>query len=174
MLQTVNGYVFNPTFSPVGQSGNNNPTVSADPGAGFAGIDQSYTFSTGSITINDQGTARTGTIFINATSFNVGGEFLSLNFIQVEENDVTGAVTLSIDFNAFGDFQDGGNESVFVTTNFGVANDIAGDDIVPVVGGDSAVAEVFTLQLVEGIPEPSSTALLGLGGLALLMHRRRA
>ncbi|CAA6677678.1 MULTISPECIES: PEP-CTERM sorting domain-containing protein [unclassified Lentimonas] len=174
------GFVFNSTDDAItGQASNSNSAnvTNTVPGSGFAAIDVGYTFTTGSITIDDQGTLRTGTVFINAGAFNVGGEFLSLNLLKVEENDATGEVNLVIDYNAFGDFG-GGNETISLTTNFGVANDVTGLSIAPLTSSnDAAIEEVYTLQLVAAsIPEPSSFALLG-GLLALssvAMKRRRA
>ncbi|CAA6692440.1 MULTISPECIES: PEP-CTERM sorting domain-containing protein [unclassified Lentimonas] len=172
-----NGFIFNPnaTFAPVGQPTNQNPSVSSLPGAGFAGIDISYTFTSGNITIDDQGTLRSGTVFITTTNFNVGGEFLSLNLISVEENDATGEVNLVINYNAFGDFADNGNENIRVTTDFGVANDVTLSRIAPITASnDWALDETYTLQLVAAIPEPSSFALLGgLMALSAVAIRRR-
>eukprot|EP00903_Cladosiphon_okamuranus_P004067 g4065.t1 len=168
---TDRGFVFNSTATSITDqtATNANPTVSPLPGAGFAAIDVNYVFTTGSITIDDQGTSRTGTVAISAAALNVGGEFLSLNFIRIEENDATGEVTLTIDYNAYGDWAVGGNEDILVTTNFGGTNDLTSFDIALLQENNAAIEDTYTFQLVEGIPEPSSAALLGLGGLGLLL-----
>jgi hypothetical protein len=41
-------------------------------------------------------------------------------------------------------------------------------------GGTSAAFNAMSITGITTIPEPSSTALLGLGGLALIVRRRRA
>ena len=145
VIDTGNGYIFNaaPDFSPQGQNVSN-------PGAGFTAIDQNFTFTTGIISYDDQGVARNGSVTINANSFNTGGEFLSLNLIQIEEDDVTGEVTLTIDYNAFADFGPNGNESIIVTTNFNSPNDLDRVSIIETETNDAVVAEVFTHTLVEG------------------------
>ncbi|MFC7338730.1 PEP-CTERM sorting domain-containing protein [Haloferula chungangensis] len=171
------GYIFNadPSYVPAGQNGGASGTFA--PGTGFAGIDQNYVITTGSITIDDQGTSRTGTVSINANAFNVGGEFLSLNLIQIEEDDATGKVTLIIDYDAFGDFD--GNENPTITTNFGVSGDLTAYNFFDAaeaansIGANNGFAEVLSFTLVEGVPEPSSVAFLGLTGLVLLGRRRR-
>jgi hypothetical protein len=40
--------------------------------------------------------------------------------------------------------------------------------------GSGTVNVIYTYDEAVLVPEPSSTALLGLGGLALIMRRRRA
>ncbi|MFC5050877.1 PEP-CTERM sorting domain-containing protein [Rubritalea spongiae] len=42
------------------------------------------------------------------------------------------------------------------------------------VGGSSSSAGALNFMSITAVPEPSSTALLGLGGLALILRRRRA
>ncbi|MGJ8672718.1 PEP-CTERM sorting domain-containing protein [Rubritalea sp.] len=143
-------------------------------GDGFSALDQDYTFTTGTTSVDNQGSIVAGTVFINATSFNVGDEFLNLQYIQIEENDATGEVTLTIDYEAYGDFAGGGNEGIYLTTNFGLASDLTGVNIAPVnLVNDASLDETYTYTLVAAVPEPSSTALLGLGGIALILRRRR-
>ncbi|MFC7338729.1 hypothetical protein ACFQY0_16155 [Haloferula chungangensis] len=149
------GYIFNadPSYVPVGQNG----TEDFFPSAGFAGIDQNYVFTSGIITIDDQGTPRTGTVSINANAFNVGGEYLSLNLIRIEEDDATGEVVLIIDYDAFGDFD--GNENPTITTNFGVSGDLTAYNFFDAaeaansIGANNGFAEVLTFTLVEAFPE---------------------
>jgi hypothetical protein len=41
------------------------------------------------------------------------------------------------------------------------------------IGGANSTFHVFDNISVTSVPEPSSTALLGLGGLALILRRRK-
>ena len=105
----------------------------------------------------------------------------SFSEVETMADDPNSLVTLGDDFSVFF-FTSLGSTATSLTAGdeFGA---IRGSDFVlPLADGNTGVVnavfgDVFanaTFGTVQAIPEPSSTALLGLGGLALLARRRRA
>lgn len=186
------GFILNAPagFVPVGAPAGN------EPGAGIANIDEPATFTTGTVTLSD---GATGSLTITLNSFNVGGEFISINSVEIAEHADTGEVTLSLNINGYGDFAPGGNENIGIETDFAGGSGGFTNVAHPIVGSDGATNfeqssafidatgitgqnqgfgdTTFDFVIREGvepvIPEPTSAALLGLGGLALLARRSR-
>lgn len=133
------GYIFNET-----------------PNSGFNAFDIDYSFETGTISFTSAGTTYSGTVLLRQ-NVNVGQEFINIEAISLLEDDITGEIFIELDYNFFADV--GGNDQFFLTTNFGVDNDVTNLDVLTADGfsgsnltGDST----FRLTLV-----PGSSALKG-------------
>ncbi|GEM_PF-5033521 len=168
------GYVFNPSAA-------NTVGRFNTAGSGLALSDTSFTYSSSSISFVSSagGAISTGTFSLSGSIFNVGEEFASFNLFEVVQDDITGRVTLTIDYNAFGDFgSTDGNESLRLTTNFGLATDVTNLRISDLVaassGADQTISDTYVLELVPQIvPEPSAMLLLSLSTCLLLTRRKR-
>ncbi|MFC5051848.1 PEP-CTERM sorting domain-containing protein [Rubritalea spongiae] len=150
----TNGYIFNPSGD-----------------LGFKLDDGQFIFQSGTINLNG---TNSGTVSLEQRT-NAGDEFFSINSISIVENDVNGEILLEIDYNYFADF-DNTTDSLRLTTNFGTGNDVTAlfiDELNGETANNVSGSAVYQLTLVAAVPEPSSTALLGLGGLALTLRRRR-
>jgi hypothetical protein len=127
-----------------------------------------------------------------------GGIFSNQATMVLTISDLDLAKTYDLYITGYGDtFGNNTNSTTSnTTTTVGTQNmtqdgDLAGwvlgnnyilfEDVAPDVSGDivinmtkvSGYGFVSGFQLVETVPEPSTTALLGLGGLALILRRRK-
>ena len=135
---------------------------------GAQGYDGDYTFTTGTIGFTSGGATYSGTLRLYSNT-NVGGEFHSINSVEVYQAD-NGYVYAEIDYNFMSD--PGGTDSFNLTTSFGASTDGALDILTTqgYAGGNVVGADVYTFLIV---PEPSSASLLMLGGVTLLSRRKR-
>lgn len=90
-----------------------------------------------------------------------------------ESYDITlGATTFSVTTNNTAAAFTEANAGNSFTGNYVVFQGVTGTSFT-VTAGDSGQADyIYGMQIVS-VPEPSSTALLGLGGLALILRRRK-
>ncbi len=110
-------------------------------------------------TSTEWSTFRETTITINGTN---SGTSMTLN--------TPTSFTLEINYNA-------GADDVATINGGGFVNHMISDDYsfdaVVVRNGNGLNQADYTAMSMTAVPEPSSTALLGLGGLALILRRRR-
>jgi len=118
-----------------------------------------------------------GTTFLNIVANSTGTSLLDVNFWSGD-----GTENLTVDLSAYTDGFDYGDPlaSLDLIENQFATFDASRWDSVSLVGayGDfvytnTTFGTMLSIENVIAIPEPSSTALLGLGGLALALRRRR-
>ncbi|MDF7823588.1 LamG domain-containing protein [Pontiellaceae bacterium B12227] len=126
-----------------------------DPG--FKYDDAQYTFESGSISFVDGGITYAGTIKLQSKC-NVGGEFFSINSVELVQDDTTGEVYADIDFNYYADTEPGQTDSLLLTLNFGI-NDTSNLQIEELIGielgANTTGSGIYRHTLVE-LLEPSS------------------
>ena len=131
-----------------------NTTLSADLGINFAD-NTDYSFSFDQFQRNDQGA---GTIGVTAQIQTVGGTVLATeNFDAVTGTTFSDIANRSVTFSTSGGGEVG-QEIRLLFTSTTPSNLQVGID---------------NISLSIAVPEPSTTALLGLGGLALILRRRK-
>ncbi|MGJ8672978.1 PEP-CTERM sorting domain-containing protein [Rubritalea sp.] len=126
---------------------------------------------------------------LNQTANAFGVNHFDSGDLTAEIDGVAGAESLSFSFNATGLLDQltfssvGGSDYIRLTKNGGGAVDYSANTVSPSIAFTSS--DVFKLEYVSGngmsfdsisitsVPEPTSTILLGMGGLALLSRRKR-
>ncbi|MDG1358552.1 MAG: PEP-CTERM sorting domain-containing protein [Akkermansiaceae bacterium] len=129
-----------------------NTTLSADLGINFAD-NTNYTFSFDQFQRDDQGA---GTIGVTAQIQTVGGTVLATENFDA----VTGTT-----------FSDIANRSVTFSTSGG--GEVGQEIRLLFTSTTPSNLQVGIDNISLSVPEPSTTALLGLGGLALILRRRK-
>ena len=118
-----------------------------------------------------------GTTNINLAANSTGISLLDVNFWSGD-----GTENLTVDLSAYTDGFSGGTAlgSLDLIENQFATFDASRWDSVSLVGAygdfvytDTTFGTILSIENISAIPEPSSTALLGLGGLALALRRRR-
>ncbi|MDG1358343.1 MAG: PEP-CTERM sorting domain-containing protein [Akkermansiaceae bacterium] len=122
-----------------------------------------YGLSAISATITYEADAAGVTTWNNDGQFQMGGDNLVIDLSSYDVSN--GKVLTLVDYDLFADLsgQTFGSISIIPTAG-GIAGPV---DYQYDLGGGNLAIVVF-------VPEPSSTALLGLGGLALMLRRRRS
>jgi hypothetical protein len=93
----------------------------------------------------------------------------------------SGSYVLDIERNGAGEYEFFANDALLYTTTVAASGDdfydaTAKDSLLNyqmIMGGDGAMTATVDDFGVVAVPEPSTTALLGLGGLALILRRRK-
>ncbi|WP_372808808.1 hypothetical protein [Pontiella sp.] len=119
--------------------------------AGFKYIDARYTFESGSISFVDGGITYAGTIKLQSKC-NTGGEFFSINSVELVQDDATGEVYVDIDFNYYADTETNQTDSLLLTTDFGIndTDELEIEELIGVVpGANSTGAGVYRHGLIE-------------------------
>lgn len=105
-------------------------------------------------------------------SFDVAGTFTSLDLRYIEES----ANEAVLSFAGGSSFELNTTTALSDSDDFNIGESFtAGQLITLQISSSAGAGENFSLEsfAIDTVPEPSSSALLGLGGLALLMRRSR-
>lgn len=114
------------------------------------------------------GNTKTALFTISDVTLTSAGSVDSWNFVSVDRFDNGGGDN----WNVNGETISAAGNTVALTTGKSPSLSVAAIDNAPDGNGNSRL-EGFQIEFVTTVPEPSSTALLGLGGLALLLRRRK-
>ena len=118
-----------------------------------------------------------GTTFLNIVANSTGTSLLDVNYWSGD-----GTENLTVDLSAYTDGFDYGDPlaSLDLIENQFATFDASRWDSVTLIGAygdfvytDTTFGTILSIENISAIPEPSSTALLGLGALALVQRRRR-
>ena len=170
-LTDSNGIALDNSFSIQVGFFENDSDVTSFTGSNFAQLSNSFTTFASAQAISAPADGFTVNAFIE--SFNNGPSpvFTGQNiYTLITSSDNSQAGVIRFD-ELFGQEDDLGNGDSFVAISSNASTILLGSEGGPITAQGVTFSNTF--QLAEAIPEPSSAALLGLAGLALVARRKR-